>query len=163
MTATKPSLALLETEANIGYGQQPLPSERDAELRALLENASAAQLVGQITFDRARVLRVFAERAASLSVRSNDARMLRTGLTALALADPSSRETMLILPLYCDAAQRIGIDARVLFGAVGNLFGEPTTSQLNAFLKRAPQDRSLASMGYDVTGEGLEFRYSRNW
>ena len=41
--------------------------------------------------------------------------------------------------------------------------GEPTASQLGAFLQRSPNDRSLASMGYGVTGEGSQFQYSRTW
>jgi hypothetical protein len=156
-------LALLEPQANTGYLAQPLPCARDHELRTLLRSAKPADLLNELTVAHAPVLRAFAERAASLAVHTSDAHLLRTGLTALALADLTSRETLVILPLYGDAAERIGVEVRLLFGAVANACGEPIATHLAAFLQRAPHDRSLTSMGYVTDGEGPAFRYSRRW
>lgn len=157
------SLALLEPAANIGYGKQPLPSGRDEELRTLLEETAPASLAKAITPDNARVLRVFAERAASLAIRRADAKLLHMGLMALALADPMSKETMSVLALYVDAAERLHIDALPLFRSAGRVINERSADLLAAFAKRSPEDRSLQSMGYRSEGEGAEFRYVRDW
>ena len=163
MSEAERSIALLKRENNLGYGLKELPSQRDDELRALIESSTPAELAPAIRHDMHPVLRVFAERAASLAVRTGDASWLKIGLVALTLADLESRESLLILPLYVDSARGLNFETRLLFGTVGNLFGGAAANSLQAFLGRSPQDRSLDSMGYSSEGEGRNFRYKRTW
>ena len=163
MGETKLSISVLKREDNIGYGSQDLPSKRDAELRAVLERELIADPSPRVTPDMFPVLRVFAERATSLAVREANPSLLRLGLQALALADLRSRESLTILPLFIDAAERVGMDPRVLFGTVGNGFGGQIQKVLGDFLGRDSGDRSLTAMGYEISGDGATFRYRRTW
>jgi hypothetical protein len=162
-TDVHPVPEILKSVNNFGYGRKQLPSTRDDEIRAYIEASGSQQLREEIPLDSAPVLRVFAERAASLAVRNADWELLRAGLIALAKAGLESRESLLVLVLYCDAAKRIAIDERLLFGGVGNLLGEAVLGHLTRFLARAPQDKSLQSMGYRAEGAAAEFRYVRSW
>ncbi|MGH8176856.1 MAG: hypothetical protein ACREV5_11400 [Steroidobacter sp.] len=164
MNQHQPSLEILERSANVGYGKQPLPSQRDHEIRGLVENTPPAAVLDAISADRhAATLRVFAERATALAVRHDDQQLLRIGLTALGLAGLQSRDSVLILALYYDAAKRLQIDVRWLFGAVGNILGEPAATSLTDFLNRSDRDKSLEAMGYKTAGDKAGFCYERTW
>ena len=162
-------LAILKSANNKGYGQERLPVARDTEIRDLLreceENGQLAELRQQLDSDHFPALRCFAERNASLAVRSSNPGLIRIGLLALALASLSenSRDTFLILPLYYDAARRLKVDAEWLFRSTARAVSEKAADALGRFLDRSVEDKSLAAMGYLAAADEEGFRYQRQW
>jgi hypothetical protein len=111
------------------------------------------------------VLRAFAERMASLAVRRRDQSLLKEALVANVVAGLSNndRESLLIMPLIEDAAERLEVPITGLFEDVARVVGHPGTTNLVLWLSRKPENRTLASMGYEVGADAGGFRYVRTW
>lgn len=163
------TLQTLDPENNAGYGRLPIPSNRDIEVMALLGSAigssSLSQFGGQLRREHHMVLRAFAERMASLGVRTKDAGKLKVGLVALGLAglEDGCREALLLLPLFYHAAGLLGMHPRALFVSAQALLQRPSALQLEQFLARRDEDKSLESMGYRIGSDDDGFRYERMW
>ncbi|WP_432177085.1 hypothetical protein [Streptomyces sp. Tue6028] len=163
------SFALLEPAKNVDYGRAELPSARDGQIRDLLLGAVTETALDQVTSllprDADQVLNVFAERAASMAVRHQDARELRAGLLAAALSHSISgdpREAAPALALLHRAAEMIGIDPGLEFSSVSQIFGG-RERVLTDFLSRAPEDKIIEAMGYEGGDDKRGFRFLRNW
>ncbi|MFG1948716.1 hypothetical protein [Nonomuraea sp. NPDC048826] len=169
MTLQERSFSILEPRRNIDYGRDDLPSARDGQIRDLL-----FEVVDGKTFDQAaafvpragdRVLTAFAERAASIAVRHQDARELRAGLLAVAIAqkitdDP--RDSLPGLALLYRAAVMIGHDPDAEFRAA-NEVTDGRAGGLLAFLRWPPEDRSVEAMGFEEGNDQQGFRFLSNW
>lgn len=162
------SLAILEPKKNVGYGSGRLPSVRDREIHGLLRGVETDEDVGYfvqtVPHDGGRVLNAFAERAASMAVRRQDARELRAGLLALLIAQRVSREQREIMPtlaLLYRAAEMIGHDPRVEFTQICDKFG--ASIALVNFVRRTPDDRAIQAMGFEEGDDEDGFRFLRNW
>src|SRR6201999_1450563 len=91
----------LQPEINSGYLPQPIPTARDADIRALLSQAMESRSIARLSHclrdGELIVLRAFAERMATLAVRTRDPATLEDGLIALLLStSPNSRESMIV-------------------------------------------------------------------
>lgn len=159
------NLRILSAGENASYGSQPIPNQRDSEIRALLSSSDPSDLVGDVRQEHFAVLRAYAERMASLSVRTGDLSILRSGLTALGLAGlaDGSREAIALLPLYDHAAGLVGADPERVFKDVGAMLRGPAARALEGFLRRSAEDRSLEAMGYRTAADSDGFRYERQW
>lgn len=157
----------LETEQNHGYGLLPIPTKRDEEITSLLrawadlnpadrERASKALRPTQVL-----TLLGYSERMASLAVRRKDREILRLGLLALGLSGwrGDQREGLMVLSLFFDAAQRLGMLPSDLFADIARLLSAEVGVELRAFLSRAPEDRSVEAMGYHAGKDVDGFRY----
>lgn len=87
---------------------------------------------------------------ASLGVRRKDRDTLLLGLLAAGLSgwreDP--REGMMVVSLYFDAAQKLGVRPSSLFDDAALLLPVGMGSELRAFLNRSPADRSVEAIGH---------------
>lgn len=171
VTLRPQTLALLEPSRNVNYGQEALISERDGEIRdLLLKVADSAPFEDVAVFvPRAgeRVLTVFAERAASIAVRHQDARELRAGIFAVVLAQAITDDPRVLLPavaLLHRAAEMIGEDPAAEFHAANELTGGRAGGLLD-FLRRSPEDKSIKSMGFEEGNDkqDRQFRFLRDW
>lgn len=163
------SFGILDPAKNVNYGRQDIPSARDSQIRELLLRVSDQGAVDRIApwmpRDASRVLNVFAERAASLAVRHQDARELRVGLLAAAIArtlTDDERDVLPALALLYRAAEKIGHDPDVQFTAVQKLCGGHGRF-LTEFLRRTAVDKSIDAMGYEESHDKQGFKFIRNW
>lgn len=167
---TSGDLDILDPKSNSGYLVRPLPAPRDAEITALLDAArDNGQLVELAELVRPRqdaVLRAFAERMASLAVRTGDPVPLRGGLLSAAIAmaapDADGREVLLILPLLWHGARRLELDPAAEFAATAELVPAAATG-LRQFTAREPADQRIEAMGYVESADDDGFRYARTW
>lgn len=170
-----PSLAshdldILDVKSNAGYLDRPLPSPRDDEITALLDRArddgQLIQLAELVRPAQDAVLRAFAERMASLAVRTGDPVTVRNGLLAAAIAivvpDVDVREVLLVLPLLWHSAQRLALDPAEEFEATAEEF-PPAARALRQFIARKPADQRIGAMGYVESADDSGFRYARTW
>jgi hypothetical protein len=173
LTAAKDRLAalgaVLEGALGTAYSRQPIPSGIDDALGEALARLSAcddverAFLADGIAGDHARVLKLFAERMASLAVRRGDPAPLRSGLAALLIAARSEdvREILLVLSLLHDAAVKVSGSAEEIFGQAGAVFGQ--AELLDGFLKRSDAAKRIEAMGYEESETEDGFLYVRTW
>lgn len=80
-------LRVLSAQANIGYGNRPIPDARDCQIAQVVENL-AQKPVGDrsragLKPDNWMALTAFAERMAALAVRQQDARYIQLAQTKL--------------------------------------------------------------------------------
>lgn len=158
----------LEADRNPGYLPRPIPQPLDEEIRGLLApvlDGGWSDLRARVAPEHHSVLRVFAERMASLAVRRRDPGLLKLGLVALALAglDSGSREALAIVPLVYRSAERLDVDPDGLFEEVARHVGDAAAAQLRAFPQRGPHARSIGAMGYEEARDEDGFRYLRTW
>lgn len=116
--------------------------------------------------DKARqVLRAYAERMASLAVRSLDKATLLEAVVALVVGglDENRAESLMIMALIEDSAARIGVELGQLLEEASKIVGHPATVNLMLWLTRKDEDRSLASMGFVATEDADGFRYRLDW
>jgi hypothetical protein len=166
-----PDLTVLVSRDSVAYGPRPIPCPFDRRVEHIVawyedaDDAGRAALRERITPRAASTLSAYAERIASHAVRLHDADVLRRALLAAAIGwyheDP--RESMLILPLFHDAATRLGVDPAPLFSDAAAAGDLPLNGALAIFPQRSPEDRTLACMGYRAAADGDGFRYVRDW
>ncbi len=157
------SVEVLDPRHNEGYGGWQLPCTRDEEIAELLKELDrdgSSEI--NLTSREAPVLRVFAERMASLARRQESVSHLRFGLEALALAVRlgDSREALVVMPLLWKTAEVLSLDPSGEFRRVADRY---ESQELQEFTKRRPEDRSIESMGYVETHDESGFVYDRTW
>jgi hypothetical protein len=161
----------LRSTRNVGYGPLPIPQPRDFEITALLEswtklNRSQKESAAlQISVEQQQTLRAYGARMASLSVRNSDAKLIHYGLLAVGIDDWQSdwRENLLIVPLFYDAANRIGAEPDAIFESTAALLPDRAANGVRRFLLRSAEDKSIAAMGYIAGSDSDGFRYVRTW
>jgi hypothetical protein len=164
-------LISLASDRTDGYGRRPIPDAVDAEIRGLVRYLSDADpvtrdaLLSMMTERHGFVLLAFAERMASLAVRSWNPEFVREGLEALAFGTRLVyfKEAVSILSLLYRSLTKLGVNATAFFAGAVGLGDELFDSLVRAFPSRDEQDRAIEAMGYT---EGLDqdgFRYARAW
>jgi hypothetical protein len=151
----------------VSWGRAPFPDPRDADVdayvRALREGGqpAVAATVAAVSERGRKVLRAYAERAATRAVRNDAADLLVLASIALVMGglDQNDREALLRMPLVEDASRRIGVDLATVFEEVAGLVGHPGTVNLVLWLSRAPEDRTLEGIGFAAGDDGDGFRY----
>ena len=154
-----------------GYGRNPLPSPLDEEVAAFVEalwsgGPPAVARATSLTSDAGRrVLRTYAERMASLAVRTGDVAFVRRALVAIVAGglDRNDREALMVMPAIEDSAERVGGRAPRVFEEVARIVGHPGEANLALWLGRRPEMRALSAMGYAVGMDSGGFRYTREW
>ncbi len=149
------------------YAPASFPDTRDNELAAYVRQvmAAGADAVASacaLSSDNGRrVVCAYAERACSLAVRSKDREHLVEALVALAVGGLGQNDlgALMRMALIEDAAERLEIDLPTLFEEASRLVGHPSTAALMVWLTRAPEDRTLRSMGYEAHTGPSGFRY----
>lgn len=157
-------------EAYFRYGSAPIPDARDCLVVEFIdqvlagEPAAVAALAAGPSDRGLSVLRAFAERMASLAVRRGDSRLLVKAVVAvvaggLSRGDPAA---LMVMPLIEHSVGLLdqGL-ADIFWQAAGAMeaWGPAGARSLGAWLARAPQDRTLASMGYAESEDDGGFRY----
>jgi hypothetical protein len=162
-----PSDRLLDKRFN-GYRRMPIPNELDQIVQSVVHTYRKAtphereSMIGQVKARSAMRLAIYGERMAAMAVRTATVAPLHDGPTAMALAVTridDFRDFLLLLTPVGHAADTIGIAPLSLVEDLKPLFPESALQLMHDFLAKAPQDRSLKSMGLRTHGAGDDFRY----
>lgn len=153
------------------YGPAKLPCARDREVQEFVDDLrsrgprAVSDAVAAVSEMGRRVLQAYAERMASLAVRTRDADQLVRALVAIVVGglDDNAYEAMMVMPLIEDGARRIGIEPQDVFEKAAAVVGHPGTANLVLWLSRKPEDRTLASMGFIESSDKEGFRYKLDW
>ena len=151
-----------------GYPHQPIPSENDDDVRALLDAYVAADPDGRAYIlehmkgASAEVVECYSERLAVAAVRSESTAPLPVGLLCvgmtLGLVDtPDSNFGMSKLD---HSARLLGVDLADFVGDVAELLPENGRTFIERWLTRDDRGpRLIKSMGYATEGTGPGFTY----
>lgn len=154
-----------------GYGPSVFPNPLDDEIATFVVSLRAggppvvADAIARSTEHGRRHLRAYAERMATLAVRTGDRDVLLNAVIANVVGGLSTneRESLMVMAPIDDAAARIGVDLAGLFEDAATCVGHPGTLSLVTWLSRTPENRSLAAMSF-VAEEGVDgFRYVLRW
>lgn len=154
-----------------GYGPARLPCSRDSEIQVVVDRLRqggpnlVAEALAAVSEAGRRVFRAYAERMASLAVRTREVEQLDRALVAVVVGglDDNAYEALMVMPLIEDSARRIGAEPQRLFEKAAQIVGHPGTVNLARWLARKPEDRSLASMGFVESADKEGFRYKLDW
>jgi hypothetical protein len=150
-----------------GYGPAKLPDARDAEVDSYVRElrvggpAAVQAALGAVSEKGRRVLCSYAERAASIAVRTKSSDRLVLALIALVVGglDQNALEALMRMSLVEDASGRLGVEPADLFEQAADVVGHPGSVNLMLWLSRRPEDRTPECMGFEAVGEGSAFRY----
>jgi hypothetical protein len=165
-------LEFLSANNNRGYLAHPIPDHRDAEIADLLgavcemTDHERQLIMVMIGNEGSSVLRCYAERMASLSVRTKDPAPAHRGMLALAMAwrsEVDTREIWVVMGALFDALTRCGADGRREFRELGAVFGEDIAREFATFADRPDLHRIAELMGYVDGDDSDGFRYMRTW
>jgi hypothetical protein len=73
--------------------------------------------------------------------------------------DQNALEALMVMPLIENSTRLLDTSAATVFEKASSTVGHPGTSYLVAWLTRAPQDRTLKSMGFVESSDEGGFRY----
>ena len=151
-----------------GYLRQPIPNDRDDDVRRLVQTylqadpglraAILEQMVGRLL----SVLGAFAERQAVEAVRTGSVQPVKLGLAALgmALVRADTREAQLSLSKLDHSARLLGTDLADVFEDVVASLPEPARDNIHQFLSRDDRGPSLLRrMAFVAEGTGDDFVY----
>jgi hypothetical protein len=171
MNQIKDLLVFLGSKKTHGYGPRPIPDAIDQKVRELVTYLGDADpstrnaIFSMMSEHHGLVLLAFAERMASLAVRTRNLQFIREGLEALAygirLVD--DREVLMVLSLLYRSSIHLDLDAAGFFAGTIGLGGEMFDSFLLSFPRRNEEDRSIGAMGYIESRDQDGFRYRRTW
>jgi hypothetical protein len=91
--------------------------------------------------------------------------LVRDGLIAVLLEGERDdwRETIITLTLLYDAVTRLGASGAEVFGQVAKLAPKLEVSEsIRKFSQRAPENRTIESMGYKLKMSGQGVAYASN-
>jgi hypothetical protein len=153
------------------YGPSPIPNSRDDAVAQFVDRTrsggplAAAAVTAQVSERGRRVLRAYAERMASLAMRRRDAQLLVRAVVAVVLGglDQNALEALMVMPLIENSARLLEVDLASIFESAANSVGHPGSVNLMLWLTRAPEDRTLASMGFVEAEDEGGFRYQLKW
>ena len=161
----------LSSPASDGYLQRSLPCELDVAVTSVVDDYIAGTESERATvraaFDTGQSFGwlVYAERMASLALRTMSRLVLLQGLVALIIEGfrLDARENIPILSLLNRSAEKMGIDPSVLFNEATRLAPEPTATQFKKFSDRSPDQKSINAMGYQELESEGGLLYIRKW
>ncbi len=152
------------------YGPAPIPDVRDSVVDEFISqvrdgDAAAIAALAAGPSDRgASVLRVYAERMSSLAVRREDPAVLVRAVVALVAGGLArgDREAIMVMALIEHSARLLHEDLAEIFKPAAsaiNALSAGGPENLAAWLARAPEDRTLAAMGFEESADQDGFRY----
>jgi hypothetical protein len=155
------------------YVRQPFPTDLDEAIMDLVgrfvdaDHRERLQLwvMLQPSLEHSQVLVAYSERMATQALRQSDVELVREGLVAVLLEGGRDdwRETTIALTLLYDAATRLGASGADVFGQVAKLAPKLEVSQsIRKFSQRSPENRTIESMGYQLTMSGHGVTYAPN-
>jgi len=159
-------------ENNRGYIDVPIPSARDGHIGAFLEEiarggpTAAAQAAGRLGPPYTATLVAYAERMASLGVRTGGTRPARLGVLAIALVWAGAADVRTAIPVLgvlFDGIRRAGGDPRHAFREIAELAPPDVAPVLRDFLTRPDLDEIALEMGFSAGRDRDGFRYRRTW
>jgi hypothetical protein len=169
------ALALPEAflaENNRGYIDVPIPSGRDGHIGAFLEEierggrAAATEAARRLGPRYTATLVAYAERMATLGVRTASDRPARLGVLAITLVWGGAadvRTAILVLGVLFDGIRRTGGDPRRAFHEIAELGPPDVAPVLRDFLTRPDLDEIALEMGFSAGRDRDGFRYRRTW
>ena len=154
-----------------GYGKSPIPSQLDAEIDDFVDGLmtggtkAVERASTSLTLSSRRVLRVYAERMASASIRRNEPSLLVRALVALVLGglEKNERESLMVMAPIEHSAGRLGVEFDLLCEEASKVVGAPGSVNLVRWLMRKPDDRTLKAMRYSESKDSDGFRYVWSW
>ena len=163
-------ITFLVSDQTKGYGKRPIPDSIDSDVRELIggllgykpdKREAALSLMKR----RGSLFCAFAERMASLAVRTADASIITDGMHALGCAASIMywKEIIPVISLLYDAAQRIHADPIDILAKCHEEADPSLKVLIDKFLEGGPSDRSISAMGYEESKDADGFRYARNW
>jgi catechol 2,3-dioxygenase-like lactoylglutathione lyase family enzyme len=157
---------------NHGYVEGPIPSGRDGHIGAFLEEierggpAAAADAARRLGPPYTATLVAYAERMASLGVRTASSRPARLGILAIALVWSGAADVRTAIPVLgvlFDGIRRAGGDPRQAFREIAGLGPPDVAPVLRDFLTRPDLDEIAEEMGFSAGQDRDGFRYRRTW
>lgn len=159
---------LLEGLDKVAYYGGPMPSEADEQLRRLVNWFRAcgpddrSGLMNNLTPAERAYFGLFGHRAATLSMRQENAGWLWAGLAGYAMANwtvPDSRRVEPALAVYYYCATKLGEDPQRLFEMTAELASDEMRPILVDFGNR--KDVRLSSFGWREirTTDGIKFKF----
>jgi hypothetical protein len=141
----------------------------DAEIAQLVRQfavSSEAQrgaIEAELTDEHSFGFLVFAERMAALAVRENSVDRLRDGLLSIAMEQFrfDLREDLMVMSLLYNSAKKIGADPDAVFMSVCPAVAPQVARELQKFVSRPAELKSIAAMGYREIDDAAGFRYDR--
>lgn len=157
----------LEPRRFTAFGPAPFPDPRDTELddyvTGLRRSGASGHPVASVAASEEgrRVLRVYAERAATRAVRERRRDLLVLASVAVVAGglDQYEREALMAMPLIDDASTRLGVELADVFEEASAALGPAGAESLRTWLSRKPENRTLACMGYVAIDDDAGFRY----
>jgi hypothetical protein len=102
---------------------------------------------------------------ASLAVRRRGTQLLVRAVVAVVLGglDQNALEALMVMPLIENSARLLEVDLANIFERAADSVGHPGSVSLMLWLTRAPEDRTLESMGFIEAEDDGGFRYQLKW
>ena len=149
------------------YARRRIPAPGDEVVRRLLgrirdaDPATRGAIWPGVTERRGWHCLVFAERMATLAVRTRDPEHAREGLDAATVGARAfdHRDAIIRLSLLHDALTRIGRPPAPYFAAAEDIADDSFVDELRSFPHRAEANRTIAVMGYAEGADKDGFRY----
>lgn len=157
--------------SNRHYNEQQLPSETDFAVMELVDNflktspAERERILPEIPNKTSGHLMSFAVRMATLGVREKSKTRVLQGLIALVIENfrIDWREDLMTLAPLNDAAVRVGADPVALFDEAASYAAPAVAQKIRAFVRRQPDLKSLAVMGFSAQDTPEGFQYVFRW
>jgi hypothetical protein len=160
----------LQSANNVGYGQQPIPNERDEAITGMLEGYLSApedrrqEIRSSLSLSHANTLIAFSVRMASLAVRRLDSSCIRLGVLALLLARAKdTRDRLLVLPLHYRSAVKLEADPATIFRDAAAQTDGDGIEWITMFFLRKERNRQPEVMGYTESSDQDGFRYRNKY
>lgn len=171
MTGHDDVLRRLGTEYAHGYGPAPIPCVIDEEVSDIVDFFYASDaddrqaMLAKMIAAHGFVLIAFAERMAARAIRENRPELITHGLAALRISANLVyfKEALPVVSLLYRSIQKLGLDARTVFGGAYGSEADDLGKVLDEFLCRSDEDRGIEAMGYIEGTDQDGFRYQRAW
>jgi len=171
MSDTMDLLLYLASDATDGYGRQPIPSSIDDKVRELMTSLEAMDTQARHTtlsimeVRHGFVLLAYAERMASLSVRTKKKELIVSALSALAIGAKLVyfKEAMPVMSLLYRSIEKLDLNPQNILFSPGSFADQQFSEFAKGFLSRSDEDRSIEAMGYVENSDSDGFCYHRTW
>ncbi len=165
---TEQTIAELEGTQVVEYYGEPLPSELDGRIHAVIEkytqasSADRAQFQGALPAAQSSLFGIYGHRAASLAARQQDRGWLVSGLIGFAIANaviPEKRKVDVGLAVYFHVAEKLGLRPVDVFEEAARFAGEEMGRRLLVYGRRS--DVTLSQYGWQElkTPEGVKYKF----
>lgn len=151
------------------YAPQAIPGPRDGEIASLMSAVRSRedfdQLASRLDLAAARILNLFAKRAASQAVRVGDVSWVRFGLVAVLLSSTVEdyREIARTNSILYRAAELVGSDPVNLFDSASEIASSEAAETARLFARADESARSISVMGYAEGADDDGFRFMSSW